>query len=428
MPTKPNPKPGKLKKGTIKKYRQARRDAKPAAKEAFPGKVKAVKKDALAKTSAEDRAILKEVTKESRGGYITTDKGEKVYTRPTETAAERFARDRREVKAQLDRKWAEEDAAEKGASKRTEKPAVKKVEPKIKPALQGLSQAEANAKPKESPTRNGKTPTKKAGVKKPAVKKAAPKPAASAYAKARAAGKTPAEAAKAANPKLFGDKKVETKQTGSKTFSVKEAENVGTKKTPVYRVTSKELVPVKKTSTELVRREAAKTAGKKLTAKGALVGAARLASKAVTGKVGLALTAASLVGGPIYKQLSKDTKGRTTWDVMNARAKAVADKAAADKKASMPKRPAGTYPKGGGKGLKFGPNVKINSGGATSTTINQGSTYTVDRGDNLSTIAKRAGVSLAEIKEANPSLMKKPKYKQGSVIFKGTKVKIPTKK
>lgn len=57
-----------------RKYRQAKRAARPAAKAEFSGKAKAVRRDPLAKYSAEDREIFKEISKESKGGYITDDK------------------------------------------------------------------------------------------------------------------------------------------------------------------------------------------------------------------------------------------------------------------------------------------------------------------------------------------------------------------
>jgi LysM repeat protein len=88
----------------------------------------------------------------------------------------------------------------------------------------------------------------------------------------------------------------------------------------------------------------------------------------------------------------------------------------------LPQRPAGTYPKGGGKGLKLGPNVQVNAGGSTTS-------YTVKKGDTLSGIAKTSGVKLSEVLAANPKIAdKKSKYKGGSMIWSGTKVKLPTKK
>ena len=63
----------------------------------------------------------------------------------------------------------------------------------------------------------------------------------------------------------------------------------------------------------------------------------------------------------------------------------------------------------------------INAGGTTTS-------YTVKKGDTLSAIAKNAGTTLADIRKANPKLMTDAKYKQGNVIWSGTKVKLPKKK
>jgi LysM repeat protein len=89
---------------------------------------------------------------------------------------------------------------------------------------------------------------------------------------------------------------------------------------------------------------------------------------------------------------------------------------------TLPQRPAGQYPKGGGKGLKLGPNINVGAGGSTTS-------YTVKKGDTLSAIAKTSGVKLSEVLAANPRIAdKKSKYKGGNMIWSGTKVKIPTKK
>jgi hypothetical protein len=85
------------KKKYPRKFRQARAAAKPAAKAAFPGKVKAKVKDPTVKYSADDAKILREIKDEAKRGYITDDRGNKVYSRPTETAKERIARERAEA-------------------------------------------------------------------------------------------------------------------------------------------------------------------------------------------------------------------------------------------------------------------------------------------------------------------------------------------
>lgn len=55
-------------------------------------------------------------------------------------------------------------------------------------------------------------------------------------------------------------------------------------------------------------------------------------------------------------------------------------------------------------------------------------TYTIKRGDTLRSIAKRYGLSLAQIKKLNPVFTTNPKYHGGSTIFAGGHVKVPKKK
>jgi len=114
---------------TPKKFRQARKAAKVDAKKAFSGKRQAGLKDKspLMKFSEDDKKALSEVREEARKGYITDDKGNKIRVKPTETSLERIARDRREAKAELERRWAIEDGKEKV---REPKPATKPT-PKI---------------------------------------------------------------------------------------------------------------------------------------------------------------------------------------------------------------------------------------------------------------------------------------------------------
>jgi len=57
-----------------------------------------------------------------------------------------------------------------------------------------------------------------------------------------------------------------------------------------------------------------------------------------------------------------------------------------------------------------------------------GSKYTVKKGDTLSAIASRSGVSLKDIRDANPKFTTQAKYKNGNMIFSGTTVAIPKKK
>jgi len=89
--------------------------------------------------------------------------------------------------------------------------------------------------------------------------------------------------------------------------------------------------------------------------------------------------------------------------------------------------------KGGATGGTSGGASGSKSGGATpgaggsTITAKPGSTYTVKSGDTLSAIAKASGVSLSEIRKANKKFATNPKYKQGNMIWSGTKVNIPKK-
>jgi LysM repeat protein len=47
---------------------------------------------------------------------------------------------------------------------------------------------------------------------------------------------------------------------------------------------------------------------------------------------------------------------------------------------------------------------------------------TVKPGDTLSQIAKDNGMTLAEIRAINPAIMDNPKYKDGNMIWSGTKI------
>jgi len=173
--------------------------------------------------------------------------------------------------------------------------------------------------------------------------------------------------------------------------------------------TGKELVLRPKAGPVAVKA-ATTSAKKKFTAKGAALGAARLAGKAVTGKVGMAVTAASLLGGPLINQLTKDKNRITSADVMKGREQA-AIKANAPKVKSRSNQPRIT---GQGKFIGKGSVPTISSGGATST-------YKVNAGDTLSGIAKKSGVSLSELMAANKNI------KDPRKIYRNTSVKIPSK-
>jgi LysM repeat protein len=259
----------------------------------------------------------------------------------------------------------------------------------------------------------------KPGVNKPAVTKAtAPKPT----------------KPKVTTPKVDKLSTLEKKVTAAKTTA---------KKTPVMKA-AKEVSTIGKVLNSPVGK-AAKTAamivgpGKFLKA-GSLIKGAIGANKAV--KVTKAVKAAE--SGTKFKAANT---ARKAANVAKAEKAAKAGKMGKVKKVGLaaagfyaidkiptgggskpaaskplPQRPAGQYPKGGGKGLKLGPNVQVNAGGSTTS-------YTVKKGDTLSGIAKSSGVKLSEVLAANPKIAdKKSKYKGGSMIWSGTKVKLPTKK
>ena len=180
-------------------------------------------------------------------------------------------------------------------------------------------------------------------------------------------------------------------------------------KVPSTVVSSKPNVPGKELAVRpkagpAAVKAATTSAKKKFTAKGAALGAARLAGKAVTGKVGMAVTAASLLGGPLVKQLTKDKNRITSADVMKGREQAAI-------KANAPKptiKSRSNQPRITGQGRFVG----VGAGG---------STYKVNAGDTLSGIAKKAGVSLSELMAENK------KIKDPRKIYRNTTIKIPSK-
>jgi LysM repeat protein len=81
----------------------------------------------------------------------------------------------------------------------------------------------------------------------------------------------------------------------------------------------------------------------------------------------------------------------------------------------------------GGKSGGSGASGATPGAGGSTIKAAPGSTYVVKSGDTLSAIAKASGVSLAEIRKANKKFATNPKYKQGNMIWSGTKVNIPKK-
>jgi LysM repeat protein len=430
-----------------KKFKQARKAAVADAKGAFTsGKTKAVRRDPMAKVSAEDKAVLSEVKKEAKAGYITDDKGNKVFSKPTETAQERFARDRREAKAEVDRMYAKEDAAAaktapaKAAAPAATKPATKKPTvtktAKTKPATKKPTTAT------KSMTRAERSAANKAAWAKmsPAERKnwAATK------------GKVAGTGVKPTAPKTVATKpKVKTGvaakgelTTAAQVDKYKAAVAAGKSKGEAVRIAkggaSNLPAVIAKKGAGTVATTGTKSAAKKLTAAGALKAVGKGAWKVTGGKVGLAITAAGLAAGPIQRKLSEGTKGRTTWDLMNAGTLRPAPKTTADYGRAVPgglkgkgkaaaaaagvtagaaaMKQRSNQPRITGQGkYKNGKAPTINSGGTTSI-------YKVETGDTLSGIAKKAGVTLSELMAANK------KIKDPRKIYRNTTVKIPNNK
>lgn len=443
------------KKSSSKKFKQARKAAVADAKGAFTsGKTKAVRRDPLAKVSAEDKAVLSEVKKEAKAGYITDDKGNKVFSKPTETAQERFARDRREAKAAVDRMYAAEDAkAAKAAPAKpaapvasksiTKKPTVTKTtKPKpsvTKPTVtKSMTRAERSAANKAAWAKMSPAERKNwksGGTNMPLKPGTTPKPKNMPYKTGSGIGKQTPMSAKGSGVAAKGEL-----TTAAEVNRYKAAVAAGKSKGEAVRIAkggtaNLPAVVAKKGAGTVATTGAKSVAAKKLTAGAVARAIGKGAWKATGGKVGLAITAASLAAGPLHKALSKDTKGRTSWDNMKAREKAVASgkagtaekmtnasygravpgaasaaaakPAAAASRQTGSSRPIGENPRTPGK-----PNV-----GAGGTTTN----YKVEHGDTLSGIAKKSGVTLSELMEINKHI------KDPRKIYRNTTVKIPTK-
>ena len=465
-----------------RKFKQARKDALAQAKKDFSGKKQAGLKDRELRISADDKKVLSEVKAEAKGNYITDDRGNKINVKPTETSAERIARDRREARAELQRKFDIEDGKmtkdgrpikqsstaptaptetkpkkkkkfiTKSAASTPVKTTddVKKVattEKKVtKPATKGFSAGKTltpkgqavyddlikqGVKPKSAMNKAifRQEKTTKPSVNKPTVTKpATPKVVTKNDAlKFSAKGKT--QTPQAQKLKGLQDKVSTAKTTAKKIPEMKAAKNVST----LSKVLNSPVGKVAKTAAMIVGP------GKFLKA-GALVKGAIGANKAV--KVTKAVKAAES-----GKKFQAANTARKAANAAKAEKAAKAGKMGTVKKVglaaagfyaldkiptgggskpaqvkTLPQRPAGSYPKGGGKGLKLGPNINVGAGGSTTS-------YTVKKGDTLSAIAKTSGVKLSEVLAANPRIAdKKSKYKGGNMIWSGTKVKIPTKK
>ena len=469
-----------------RKFKQARKDAKSAAKQAFSGKSQAGLKDRTLRISADDKEVASEVRKEAKGNYITDDRGNKIQVKPTETPQERMARDRREAKAQLQQKWDQED----GVARKPRETAPKATTPKPRTEISKVRtmvqapevkpQGKVIKKKAAAPAPAAEKPKPK--VKKPSVKKSAPsapksdavkkmtRAERSAANKAAWAKMTPAERKNwkgtkpAAAPTM---PKAEVKVQVKKAMDTLPGQKpkAATPKSDNLKALQKKVAKAKDTAKPVTKAATAAKAAKNVSVGKVLLDAAKTTAMVVG--PGKFLKAGALVKGAlgankavkVTKAVKAAESGKKFQAANTARKAANAAKAEKAAKAGVkgkvkkvglaaggfyaidkiptgggskpaatpasttrPQRPAGQYPKGGGKGLKLGPNVQVNAGGSTTS-------YTVKKGDTLSGIAKSSGVKLSEVLAANPKIAdKKSKYKGGSMIWSGTKVKLPTKK
>ena len=475
------------------KYRQAKKDAKAAAKRAFPGKVKAVRKDITGKITAEDRLALKDMADTAK-----KELGKKAYLSRAEYDAMRNA------ELEKFRQSMADEFGEYGGKKAGEAEAPAKKAPAKKAAVK-----------KPAAALEKKAPVKKAAVKKAAVKKAPAKPAASAPVKKAAPSKTMTRAEKSAankaawakmtpeerknwkgtkpgsaeakpaakaepkttakttapkRPTLADLKKNEAKGLEEAKKRVEAKKAAASKPRTKITVDGKTTTPSKPTAgaqaldkmkaeaSAKAKAKAAKPKFRKIkgTAKGGVIGAVagevvslakgstkkdfdeinRLEAKLadITGKGKGKVTAGRQGAQQQLSQLaslaSLGVVGKTRrqrMDELNALI-AKAEKKNKPKELRYGKDGSSLVP--GTAAYKAGSKTKPaygttpTGGGSTSKTDSR---YTVKKGDTLSGIAKTAGVSLSEIRAANPEIMKKKKYKQGSMIWSGTKVNIPKK-
>lgn len=408
-----------------KKFKQARATAKRDAQAAIDGKVKARRKDTTIKTSAEDKAAIAEQNKQGRADMKSgrTTEYEDSMRRQEEARKARFNEDIKRIN--------------RGEDIDKPKPAATKATKPVPPKIQGTSQAKANAVRKgPSLVENGKVVSKAraqeimAGAKKPATKKpttTAKKPAG--VVQMRGVNMTPAQADKAA-AKI---QKVEAVKPSVKKPAVvnpglNTAEETAKYKAEIAKGKSKKdalaiakggsskAVAVRGSGTKAVVSTAATAAAKKGGSKAALGALGRGAGKLVGGRAGLAIAAGSVLAGPIIsglKKLSPSGAGPSIADTGKA-------KAAKAGNANDRLYPKGTKPLGGsskqdqamanrGKSPMVTP-----TGGGSSTKV-----YRVEQGDTLEAIAKKAGVTLSELKKANPKAFSQ-KY-----IFRNTPVNIP---
>lgn len=473
------------------KYRQAKKDAKTAAKKAFPGKVKAVRKDITGKITAEDRLALKDMAdtaKKELGKKAYLSKAEYNATRNAEL--EKFRQSMADEfgeyggkKAGGDEAPAKKAPAKKAAVKKpaaalekkapVKKAAVKKAAVKKAPAKPAASTPVKKAAPSKTMTRAEKSAANKAAWAKmtPEERKnwKGTKPgSAEAKPAAKAEPKTTAKTTAPKRPTLADLKKNEAKGLEEAKKRVEAKKAAASKPRTKITVDGKTTTPSKPTAgaqaldkmkaeaNAKAKAKAAKPKFRKIKAagKGGVVGAVagevvslakgstkkdfdeinRLEAKLadITGK-GKGKVTAGRQGA--QQQLSQLASLASLGVVGKTRRQRMDELNALIAKAEKKNKPKELrYGKDGSSlvpgtaaykaGSKTRPTVASTGGGSTTKVDSR---YTVKKGDTLSGIAKTAGLSLSELRAANPDIMKKKKYKQGSMIWSGTKVNIPKK-
>jgi len=508
------------------KYRQAKKDAKAAAKRAFPGKVKAVRKDITGKITAEDRLALKDMADTAKkelgkNAYLSRADYDAMQNRELEkfrqSMADEFGeyggKKAGEAEAPAKKAPAKKAAVKKAAAALEKKaPAKKAAVKKVgtvgttkKPDAKGVAKAVEEAKAIKAAKKPGMTRAEKSAANKAAWKNMSP-----AERKNWSANKpgtaTPSAADRevAKNTKKFGSTKplrvVDTPVTkGGELEKKLKAEKAGTAKRPTLAdlkrneakgleeakkrveakkaaakprtkitVDGKTTTPSKPTAgaqaldkmkaeaSAKAKAKAAKPKFRKIkgTAKGGVIGAVagevvslakgstkkdfdeinRLENKLaqITGK-GKSRATAGRQGA--QQQVSQLASLATLGVVGKTRRQRMDELNALIAKAEKKNKPKELrYGKDGSSlvpgtaaykaGSKTRPTVASTGGGSTTKVSDK---YTVKKGDTFSGIAKTAGLSLSELRAANPDIMKKKKYKQGSMIWSGTKVNIPKK-
>lgn len=327
----------------------------------------------------------------------------------------------------------------------TKKAAVKKAAPS-KPSAPATSKSATVAESTTKPKVNKPAPKKKAATKKTSAPKMARPTDASLT-------KMEDDYIKKTQEKLIKQGKL----SGSKEVAIRPKGEVVSKAKPVVKTATVKPIPGSDTVVKkkgLLRKVGGKfvpavVAGELIsTAKGSTYKdlseidrlKAKLGDKRMSAKEGAA-TQASNLASLVSMGLVGQTR-RERMDELNAKIK---KKEAAQAKTNKGLRygadgsslvPGTAAYKAGSKTRPVKPVAPGAAGGASGATsgaggstikATPGSTYTVKSGDTLSAIAKASGVSLSEIRKANKKFATNPKYKQGNMIWSGTKVNIPKK-